>query len=54
MTVEVHLYTQSNAVKIADVRNTYTEDGLYCAMLNDQVTVYKFPYQHIFRIKETS
>lgn len=53
MKVSVHLYSQSRPVFIEGVRSTYTKDGLYCVLLNDNVTAYKFPYEHIFRIKET-
>jgi len=52
MKVTIHLYSQSQPVEIVDARNTYTKDGLYCVMLQDG-TVHKFPYQHIFRIKES-
>ena len=54
MEVKVHLYTQSEPVIMTDVRNTYQKGDLYCVMLNDGKTVYKFPIQHIFRIKEVS
>jgi hypothetical protein len=58
MTVEVHLYTQAQPMIIHNVRNTYQKGDLYCVMLLDgpQVGqangVYKFPLQHIFRVKE--
>jgi hypothetical protein len=51
MRVEVHLYSQSEPVVIEKARNAYTKDGLYCVM-RDVHTVYKFPVQHVFRIKE--
>lgn len=51
MQVEVHLYSQSEPVVIEEVRNAYTKDGLYCVMISG--AVYKFPVQHIFRVKET-
>ncbi|MBI2064032.1 MAG: hypothetical protein HYT65_03525 [Candidatus Yanofskybacteria bacterium] len=54
MEVRVHLYTQSEPVVMTDVRNAYQKGDLYCVMLNDGKTVYKFPLQHIFRIKEIS
>ena len=54
MEVRVHLYTQSEPVVMADVRNAYQKGDLYCVMLNDGKTVYKFPIQHIFRITELS
>jgi hypothetical protein len=54
MEVRVHLYTQSEPIVIANVRNTYQKGDLYCVMLNDDKTVYKFPLQHIFRITELS
>lgn len=52
MIVKVHLYSQSLPVEIGNVRNAYTKDGLYCVMLGDMKTEYKFPVEHIFRIKE--
>ncbi len=52
--VRVHLYTQSNPVVIKNVRNSYQKGDLYCVMLNDGKTTYKFPLQHIFRITELS
>ena len=54
MEVRVHLYTQSEPVVMTDVRNAYQKGDLYCVMTNDGKTVYKFPLQHIFRIKEIS
>lgn len=53
MTIEVHLYSQSQAVKLEKVHNTYQKGTLYCVMLEDG-TVYKFPLEHIFRIKESA
>jgi hypothetical protein len=52
MEVRVHLYTQSEPIVITDVRNAYQKGDLYCVMLIDCKTVYKFPLIHIFRIKE--
>lgn len=52
MNVEVHLYTQAIPVKIENVRNAYQKGDLYCVLLNDNKTAYKFPLQHIFRVKE--
>lgn len=52
MKVKVHLYSQAEACCFERVRNAYTKDGLYCVMTVDGA-VYKFPYEHIFRIKET-
>ena len=52
MEVRVHLYTQSEPVVITDVKNAYQKGDLYCVMLNDGLTVCKFPIQHIFRIIE--
>lgn len=49
--VQVHLYSQSEPCSFRDVRNAYTKDGLYCVWTTDD-KVYKFPLQHIFRIKE--
>lgn len=51
MNVEVHLNSQSQPVKRENVRNTYTKDGLYCVMVDDE-HVLKFPVVNIFRIKE--
>lgn len=58
MTVEIHLYSQSQPIVIQNVRNTYQKGDFYCVMLLDgpQVGqhngVQKFPLQHIFRVKE--
>lgn len=52
MQVKVHLYSQSEPVVRDNVRNTYQKGDLYCIMMNDGKTVYKFPLQHIFRITE--
>lgn len=57
MRVQVHLYSQSEPCEFQNVRNAYTKDGLYCvwvmpAQVGDPSTVYKFPTEHIFRIKE--
>lgn len=52
MTVEVHLYLQSEPIVITDVKNAYVKGPLYCVMAISG-TVYKFPIEHIFRIKET-
>lgn len=51
MKVEVHLYQQAQPVIIEQVKNTYTKGPLYCVMQEDG-TVYKFPVEHVFRIKE--
>ena len=51
MIVEVHLYSQSSPVRVDDATTTYTKDGLYCVM-QPCGTVSKFPYEHIFRVKE--
>lgn len=50
MKIEVHLYTQSAPIVIENVRNAYTKGSLYCAMTKE--SVYKFPLEHVFRIKE--
>jgi hypothetical protein len=49
--VQVHLYTQSEPCEFRDVRNAYTKGNLYCVWCTDG-QVYKFPTEHIFRIKE--
>lgn len=51
MTVNVHLYTQSQPVVLENVVNCYQKGDLYC-ILKDNGDVYKFPLIHIFRIKE--
>lgn len=51
MTVTVHLSTQSQPVKICEVKNTYQKGDLYCVMTDTQV--FKFPLVHIFRITES-
>lgn len=58
MKVEVHLYSQSQPCEFGNVRNTYTKDGLFCVWVTTrkdgtpEEAVYKFPTEHIFRIKE--
>lgn len=57
MTVEVQVYSQSQAMIIRNVENSYTKDGLFCLRISPGVgeshpTYYKFPVQHVFRIKE--
>jgi len=56
MTVEIQLYSQSQAMKITAVENSYTKDGLFVVRINPKGAkhphYYKFPVQHIFRIKE--
>ncbi len=51
MIVQVHLYSQSRPTIIYNALNTYTKDGLYCVLANEN-TVYKFPVVHIFRVIE--
>lgn len=51
--VFVHLYSQSSAIELKNVKNTYTKDGLFCVMVHDdkyKFVVHRFPVQHIFRI----
>jgi len=36
-TVYVHLYSQSEPIKIEHVINTYTKDGLFCVLRNRTV-----------------
>jgi hypothetical protein len=56
MTVEVQVYSQSQPMVIENVENTYTKDGLFCVRIRSPKAAhpvyYKFPVQHIFRIKE--
>jgi hypothetical protein len=52
MEIEVHLLSQSQPIKYANVVNAYTKDGLYCIYLSDGI-VHKYPLVNIFRIKET-
>lgn len=52
MRVTVHLYTQSQPVVYENVYNCYQKGDLYCVMIAGQMTVHKFPLQHIFRIIE--
>jgi hypothetical protein len=47
----VHLLSQSSAVTHEGVKNTYMKGDLFCVMLETRV-VYKYPVQHIFRVKE--
>jgi hypothetical protein len=48
--VLVHLLSQSAPMKIENVLNTYTKDGLFCVYHDDVVD--KFPLVNIFRITE--
>jgi len=43
-TVFVHLYSQSEPIKIEHVVNTYTKDGLFCVMHDRQVTIRRLPF----------
>jgi hypothetical protein len=59
MTVEVQVYSQSQPMIMRNVENTYTKDGLFCVRIAPEYGApsqhphyYKFPVQHIFRIKE--
>jgi hypothetical protein len=49
--VTVHLYSQSQPIEYADVKNAYTKDGMYCLYLTTGV-VHKFPMVGIFRVTE--
>lgn len=49
--VSVHLYSQSQPIEYADVKNAYTKDGMYCLYLTTGV-VHKFPLVGIFRVTE--
>jgi hypothetical protein len=49
--VLVHLYSQSQPIAYADVKNAYTKDGMYCLCLTTGV-VHKFPMVGIFRVTE--
>lgn len=50
-TVFVHLLSQSEAMQITDVVNTYQKGDLFCVLTKDN-TVYKYPIMHIFCITE--
>lgn len=50
MTILVHLLSQSQPIKIENVKNAYTKDGLFCVYYDDVVD--KFPLVNIFRIRE--
>lgn len=51
--VLVHLFTQSEPMLLENVKNTYQKGDLFCVLLEDGVTAYKYPLMHIFRIIET-
>lgn len=57
MTVEVQVYSQSQPMVLRNVENSYTKDGLFCLRIKAKPgkhpVYYKFPMQHIFRIKES-
>lgn len=46
----VHLISQSQPIKIDNVKNSYTKEGLFCVYHDDVVD--KFPLCMIFRIRE--
>lgn len=50
MKVEIHLNEQSQPIVVENVINTYQKGDLFCVYCKDEV--YKFPINHIFRIKE--
>jgi hypothetical protein len=50
MSILVHLLSQSQPIKIDNVKNTYTKDGLFCVYHDDEVD--KFPLVNIFRVRE--
>ena len=51
--VLVHMLFQSSPIVIREVKNTYQKGDLFCVMQEDG-SVFKFPLQHIFRIKESA
>lgn len=51
MNVDIHLYSQSAPVTVADAINAYQKGDMYCVLTKGRV--YKFPLVHIFRITET-
>jgi len=51
MLVKVHLLAASAPVEHRDVRNTYQKGDMFCVMRED-LTVYKYPITHIFRVVE--
>lgn len=51
MTILVHLLSQSQPIRIENVKNAYTKDGLFCVYYDDIVD--KFPLVNIFRVRES-
>lgn len=52
MQIVVHLLSQSQGVPHDNVVNTYVKAGLYCVLTSDGF-VYKYPVEHLFRVKES-
>lgn len=52
MKVIVHLYSQSQPIVHEGVVNAYLKGTLYCVMVGDGKTVFKYPTEHIFQITE--
>ena len=50
--IQIHLFSQSKAIKYKDAKNAYTKDGMYCVYLADE-TVHKYPMVNIFRVVES-
>ena len=50
--IQIHLVSQSKAIKYKDAKNAYTKDGMYCVYLADE-TVHKYPMVNIFRVIES-
>lgn len=49
--IKVHLFSQAKGIPHTKVKNTYTKDGMYCVLTQDDI-VYKYPMSNIFRVEE--
>lgn len=53
MKVEIYLNETSQRIVYEHATNTYTKGPFYCVYLKDENTVYKYPVDHIFNVKES-
>jgi hypothetical protein len=51
MKVIVHMLYQSRPIVHENVKNTYQKGSMYCVMHTTE-NVFKYPIEHIFRVKE--
>ena len=54
MKVEIWLEKTSQGITLEPIEATYQKGDMFCVKRKDEDTVYKYPVNHIFCIKETS